>query len=134
MISPRQDDIKKFSAYNIEAFADWLRLGLEGLLVDKVGVRYFKPVEYCIYREHSVSADLGIIYDAFPSHQKAMIRKATARLIDQLPAQQKYAPVFRILFDFAAIIQAHEVLFVLPARGEKFLGIERRRCRVATNL
>jgi hypothetical protein len=125
MISPRKEDIAKFSDYDIDAIELWLRVGLEGLHIDGVGVRNFRPLEYCIWREHSLPADLQIIYEEFPSEQKAFIRSAIARLIDRLPLEQRYAPVFRTLIDFAALAGAHEIFDVLPARGEGFLTIER---------
>jgi hypothetical protein len=130
MITPRKEDIGKFRDFNVEAFENWMRIGLEGVLLDNLGVGNFRPLEYCIFREHNVSADLRIIYDAFPAEQKAMIRAAVARLIDHLPPERRYAPIFRTLFDLAAAIQAFEVLKVLPARGERFLAIERESLEV----
>jgi hypothetical protein len=125
MIAPQKEDIAKFDGYGIDDFERWLRVGLEGLLIDGLGVRNFRPVEYCIWREHSLPADLQIIYEEFPAEQKAFIRSAIARLIDRLPPEQRYVPVFQTLIDLAVLVGAHEIFDVLPARGEGFLTIER---------
>lgn len=125
MIEPKQEDIEKFVDFDVEKFERWLRVALEGLLLDEIGVINFAPIEYCILREHSLSADLRVVYGAFPAQQKAMIREATARLLAHLPVDQEHAPVFREVLDFSAAIQAYEVLKSIPARGEAYLILER---------
>ncbi len=124
MIKPRIEDIEKFRGYEVDDFVRWLRVALEGLLIDGLGVRNFAPIDYCILREHTVAADMEIVYDAFPAAQRAMIREAIARLLCRLPVDFRYAAVFRTLLDLAAVVGAHEIFAAVPVRGEGFLTLE----------
>lgn len=124
MIAAQKQDLVEFVGFSVDAFSRWLRVGLEGLYIDGLGVRNFKPLEYCILREHSLAADLQNIYREFPSQQQASIRIAIARLIERLPAEPRFVPIFRDLIDFAVLVGAHEIFNVLPANGEGFLIIE----------
>lgn len=124
MIEPKREDIAKFRSYDVEQFERWLRVGFEGYFIDNAGVRNFRPVEYCILHEHTLSGDLRVIFDAFSSDQQAMIREAVTRLLERLPVEEKYVPIFRELLDLAVVVRAHEIFKVIPARGGRFLALD----------
>jgi hypothetical protein len=125
VITPAPEDIEKFRGYSEVSFEQWLRLALEGYYLDNLGVQNFAPIDYCILREHTLAADLKIIYDSFSSNERASIRLAVANLLSHLPFEPRYVPIFRVLLNLAPSIGAHEVLKVIPARANGFLSIER---------
>lgn len=123
-MKPRTKDVLHFVGWTSRSFAKWLRDGLEGYLINKEGIGKFRPLEYCIAQEHTLWGDLAEVYSAFPQDQQAHIREAIAILLKELPAEQKYAKIFRELLCLAEAVGAKEVLKAIPPAGQGFLALE----------
>ena len=123
MISPGREDLAPFEGFKADDFAAWLRVGLEGYLIEDEGVWVFEHVAVFLQGEEHLALALGHIYRGLPAPERAEFRKAVAKVMATLEADPVNAPVFEHLLTIAVVLPAPEVLSVLPVRiGNGFFG------------
>jgi len=124
MIKPIPEDVEIFKDYTIADFQCWLRVGLEGYLLED-DVWSFEPMAVFINQDEHLTSDLHNIYEVLPYKLKAYFRQALANIIATLEADAKEVVVFEHLLLLASKISAGaEVLPVFPSRiGSGFFGL-----------
>ena len=123
MISPGREDLAPFEGFKAADFAAWLKVGLEGYLIEDEWVWKFEHVAVFLQSEEHLALALGHIYRELSAPERAEFRKAVADVMATLEADPVNAPVFEHLLAIAAVLPAPEVLSVLPVRiGNGFFG------------
>ncbi|HIJ83300.1 MAG: hypothetical protein HW380_279 [Magnetococcales bacterium] len=117
-----------FNEYSKEMFESWLRVGLEGFLLEGEDIWAFPGAETILAGPEPFIKKLGNFYRALASQQRARFRQATADLLAILPSQERFVPVFEYLLALALEIRAYEILPVLPRQvGSGFFGLTDQR-------
>lgn len=117
------DDREPFDAFTEADFEDWLRVGLEGFLLEDQGAWAFPGAEGPIARQDDLVLGLREAYREWPAGVRGRFRRALAKVIASLEPSERYVPLFEHLLSLAAALPVPEILRVLPARvGNGFFG------------
>ncbi|MCI0623352.1 MAG: hypothetical protein L0387_17120 [Acidobacteria bacterium] len=114
--------------FDEERFEAWLRVGLEGYLLEDKGAWAFPGAEGAIVRQDYLALGLRDTYRRLRAEAQSHFRRSVAKVLASLEAEERNAPIFEHLLSLAAELPAPEVLRVLPGRiGNGFLGITANR-------
>lgn len=129
MIVPEPEDLKPFAKFKAVDFQRWLRIGLEGYLLEDKGVWAFEPLAVFIGQDEHLVLDLCNISRAFPARQQAYLRQGVANLLANLEPVERNIVLFEHLLYLASMLPAgDEVLPVLPSViGNGFFGLTETR-------
>jgi hypothetical protein len=118
------DDRGLFDAFTEADFEDWLRVGLEGYLLEDQGAWAFPGAEGSIAQQDYLVLGLREAYHReWPAATRSRFRHAVAKVLASLEPSARYVSLFEHLLSLAAALAAPEVLRVLPARvGNGFFG------------
>lgn len=109
--------------YSEAAFETWLRVGLEGYLIEGKGSQAFPEVAGTIAAEDHLILGLQNAYSELPAEGRGRFRRALANVLASLEPTPSNVPLFEHLLSLAAILPCPEVLRVLPSRiGNDFFG------------
>lgn len=109
--------------YSEAVFETWLRVGLEGYLIEGKGSQAFPEVAGTIVAEDHLILGLRKAYSALPTAGRGRFRCALAKVLASLEPTPPNVPLFEHLLSLAAILPCPEVLRVLPSRvGNDFFG------------
>jgi hypothetical protein len=124
MIVPSPKDIEPFASFGTSEFERWLKVGLEGYLLEDKNIWSFEHIPVFIGHEDHVVLDLRNIYNAFDGQGRALFRQAVANIIANLEATPRNFIVFEHLLLLASVLPAPEILRALPGRiGNGFFGL-----------
>jgi len=117
MITPSRKDVEAFAKFETEDFELWLRIGLEGYLLEDEGKWAFEPLAVFIGYDNHLVLDLRNIYRVLSPRKQAYFRQAVANLIAYLEATERNVVIFEHLIYLTSVLPAGlEVLRVLPGR------------------
>ena len=122
------EDYSPFDDFDEAAFERWLRVGLEGYLLEGKGAWAFPEAAGNIAQQDYLVLGLHDAYLELSANGRGHFRQAVAKVLASLEAQEKNVPLFEHLLFLAAALPAPEVLRVLPARvGNGFFGLTANR-------
>lgn len=115
MINPGAEDMKSIAAFDTADFEKWLRIGLEGYLIEKHGVWDFNPLGVFLGGDDHIATGIARVFGVFPARQQVAFRQAVANLVANLEAGERYVEMLRHLLILARLVHATEILKVLPS-------------------
>lgn len=115
MTIPTSEDTKPLQALSTAEIERWLRVGLEGLLLEGKGPWAFEPLGLFIGETDHIAFDLSYIYEASDAKLQGRIRQAVADLLGHLEVTTRNVPLFESLLLIAATLPAPEIFNVLPS-------------------
>ena len=122
------EDYSPFDDFDEAAFERWLRVGLEGYLLEGKGAWAFPEAAGNIAQQDYLVLGLHDAYLELSANGRGHFRQAVAKVLASLEAQEKNVPLFEHLLFLAAALPAPEVLRILPARvGNGFFGLTSNR-------
>lgn len=97
-------------------YAHWLSDGISRFMVDGKGRDSFPGAGNFVGWMGAIEDDLALIYDVLEEDEQRAFRSGIAIALAELPAGTKYwLPVARDLLRVAALVEAREVLNVIPS-------------------
>ncbi len=122
---PAENEALPFQGWRASDYLGWLESGLKGYLLDGKGAWAFPGAIDSLASRSDLQEGLKAFYDSLDGEQQVEFKKAVVDLLETMPPESRFIPVFANLLSLASLLPAPEVLRVLPKRiGNGYFGFK----------